>query len=146
MNKYKYSKKYTKKKYLQKRRKQGSLPFYKKANFYKAILHVKTSFHNTIYSLTDIKGNVIFTSSSGLVGFTGRKKRNFRTLLRAMERIFSFLKNNNINQLQLFIRGISNIRQPLIENLRKADIQVTKIIDSETLPHNGCRLHKPKRL
>lgn len=118
----------------------------KKTSFFKGILHIQSTRNNLILSLTDLNGNVIFNSSSGILGITGHRRRLFSNKLKVIETMLNFIKKAGIRKLSINFKGFGPDREFICRNLKKTNILISNIKDFESNPHNGCRLSKPRRL
>lgn len=149
MNKYKkYNTFNRNKRPLRQKQKKGRRPYYQRTNFYKAVLHIYTSFNNTKFCLSDIRGNVFFTSSCGILGFKGYKKRDSKAILKSLNQIISFLHRWNITQIYICFKGVSHphTRTMLAEYFEDVHLKIRSIKEYKSIPHNGCRLPKQRRL
>lgn len=113
-------------------------------NFASGRLYVKSTFNNTIVSITDPKGNVLSWASSGHVGFSGAKKSTPFAATVALEKVSEAAKNFGIKKLSVYVNGPGSGRDSVLRFLRgKKDFDVDFIADITAIPHNGPR--PPKR-
>ncbi|MBJ6362893.1 30S ribosomal protein S11 [Paenibacillus sp. GCM10012307] len=156
MNKYKKkSKGYSPKNYIRRRR---FVPYYKRNFFFKGILHVTHTAHNTTMCITDMNGNVFFSKSAGTLGYTGRRKSTTRALVVTILKLLNYLKFSGIKQLEIIFKGAGKMvssgtkttgaicRHVTLSHLIKANIDISKVTDFSSNAHNGCRQPKAKRL
>lgn len=108
-------------------------------------LYVKSSFNNTIVSVTDGKGNVIAWSSSGHCGFKGARKSTPYAASTALEKTLEEAKKHGIKKLEVFLKGPGVGRDATLRFLRsKRDFDVELISDITPIPHNGPRPPKAR--
>ena len=101
--------------------------------------HIKSTFNNTIVSITDPQGNVISWQSAGTVGFKGsRKSTPFAAAKTAME--------HGLKKVSVFVKGPGSGRETAIRSLQAAGLEVASIQDCTPIPHNGCRQRKRRRV
>ena len=112
----------------------------------KAIIYIKSSFNNNVITLTNLKGDTIFWSSSGSCGFKGaRKATPFAAKVvieTTLKRCFDF----GIKKIKILINGPGPGRETVIRGLQKGGLQITLIRDVTAIPHNGCRPPKKRRI
>ena len=108
--------------------------------------HIKTSFNNTIVSLTDREGNVIAWESAGGAGFKGsRKSTPFAAQLAAEEAARKAMEHG-MRSVAIFVKGPGAGRESALRALQTAGFKVTLIRDVTPVPHNGCRPPKRRRV
>ena len=108
--------------------------------------HIKTSFNNTIVSLTDQQGNVIAWESAGGAGFKGsRKSTPFAAQVTADAAARKGIEHG-LQKVEVFVKGPGSGRETAIRSLQTAGIEVTGIKDVTPVPHNGCRPPKRRRV
>ncbi|WMC18782.1 MAG: 30S ribosomal protein S11 [Enterobacteriaceae bacterium PSpicST2] len=111
-----------------------------------AIVHINSSFNNTIITFTDIKGNTLVSSTSGASGFKGSKKSTPFSAQIAAEKCAIFAKKNGIKNLEIKVKGPGPGRESSIRSLNSLGFNITSIIDVTPIPHNGCRAPKKRRV
>ena len=109
------------------------------------IAHVKSSFNNTIVSITDIDGNVISWASSGAVGFKGSRKSTPFAAQLAAERAAKAAQEHGVRRVEVEVKGPGSGRDTAVRSLQNSGIEVTTIKDVTPIPHNGCRPPKRRR-
>lgn len=109
-------------------------------------VHVHASFNNTIISLTDKNGNVIYNVSGGTVGAKGAKKSTTYISQQVCYKMISYLKENNINMVSLYINGVGSGRESILSALNISNISAKIIKDVTPLVHNGCKPPKRRRI
>lgn len=110
-------------------------------------LHIKSSFNNTIVSITDSKGNVLAWSSAGHCGFKGARKSTPYAATTAIDKTLEESKKYGIKTLSVFLNGPGVGRDAALRLLRgKRDYDVVKIVDQTPIAHNGPRPPKARRV
>ncbi len=109
-------------------------------------MYVQATFNNTIITITDPKGGVLASSSSGASGFKGSRKGTAYAAQLASENALEKIKPYKMNQVSVYIRGIGQGREAAVRALSNSDIMVTSIKDVTGVPHNGCRPRKARRV
>ena len=110
------------------------------------IAHIKSTFNNTIISITDTKGNLIAWASSGLVGFKGTKKGTPFAAQSAAEQAAIKAKEVGLREVDVFVKGPGSGRETAIRALQANGIEIKSIKDVTPIPHNGCRPRKRRRV
>jgi len=117
-----------------------------KKNVSHGIAHIKSSFNNTIISITDQQGNVIAWASAGNVGFKGSRKSTPFAAQTAAEQAARTAMEHGLRKVDVQVRGPGSGRETAIRSLQNIGIEVTGIKDVTPIPHNGCRLSKRRRV
>jgi len=110
------------------------------------VAHIKSSFNNTIVSITDQEGNVIAWASAGNVGFKGSRKSTPFAAQMAAEQCARRAMEHGVRRVDVLVRGPGSGRKTAIRSLSSAGIEVTGIKDVTPIPHNGCRPKKRRRV
>ena len=108
--------------------------------------HIKTSFNNTLVTLTDKEGNVIAWESAGSVGFKGSRKSTPFAARLAAEQAVKAAQALGIQEVDLFVKGPGPGRENAIRAVQAAGLKVRSISDITPVPHNGCRPPKKRRV
>ena len=108
--------------------------------------HIKSSFNNTIVSITDPQGNVIAWKSAGTVGFSGSRKSTPFAAQMAAEACAKMAQEHGMRKVAVFVKGPGSGRETAIRSLQAAGLEVTSIQDKTPTPHNGCRPRKRRRV
>ena len=108
--------------------------------------HIKSSFNNTIVSITDPQGNVIAWQSAGTVGFKGSRKSTPFAAQMAAEACAKAAQDHGTRKVAVFVKGPGSGRETAIRSLQAAGLEVTSIQDKTPTPHNGCRPRKRRRV
>ena len=110
------------------------------------IVHVKSTFNNTIVNITDKQGNTLFWASAGGCGFKGAKKSTPFAAQSAAEKVGSMAVEQGMKQAEVIISGPGNGRETAIRALQSCGLEVLLIKDITPVPHNGCRPPKKRRV
>ena len=108
--------------------------------------HIKSTFNNTIVSITDPTGAVIAWSSSGQVGNKGSRKSTPFAAQRAAEAAARRAQEHGVRKVDVFVKGPGSGRETAIRSLQAAGLEVGSISDVTPAPHNGCRPPKRRRV
>jgi small subunit ribosomal protein S11 len=108
--------------------------------------HIKSTFNNTIVSITDTTGAVISWSSSGDVGFKGSRKSTPFAAQLAAEAAARKAQEHGLKKVDVFVKGPGSGRETAIRSLQAAGLEVGSISDVTPQPHNGCRPPKRRRV
>ena len=115
-------------------------------NIEKGSAHIRSSFNNTIVSITDMAGNTISWCSSGVLGFKGSRKS---TPYAAGEVALTAAKKameHGMKIIDVFVKGPGSGREAAIRSLQTAGLEISSIKDVTPIPHNGCRPPKRRRV
>nr|QVY58202.1 30S ribosomal protein S11 [Eucheuma denticulatum] len=110
------------------------------------ITHIKSTFNNTIITISDLKGETISWSSSGASGFKGAKKGTPFAAQTAAEKAAKQAVEQGMKQTEVMINGPGAGRETAIRALQATGIEITLIKDITPVPHNGCRPPKKRRV
>ena len=108
--------------------------------------HIKSTFNNTIISITDPQGNVISWQSAGTVGFKGSRKSTPFAAQMAAEAAAKTAMEHGLKKVSVFVKGPGSGRETAIRSLQAAGLEVASIQDCTPIPHNGCRQRKRRRV
>jgi len=108
--------------------------------------HIKSTFNNTIVSITDPTGAVIAWSSSGQVGYKGSRKSTPFAAQLAAEAAARRAQEHGVRKVDVFVKGPGSGRETAIRSLQAAGLEVGSISDVTPAPHNGCRPPKRRRV
>ena len=116
-------------------------------NIAEGCLYIKSTFNNTLVSVTDTKGKVLTWSSAGNCGFKGSRKSTPFAATTAIEKALEEAKKHGIKKLEVYLKGPGVGRDAALRYLRsKRDFDVDKIADITPIPHNGPRPPKQRRV
>jgi small subunit ribosomal protein S11 len=108
--------------------------------------HIKSSFNNTIITISDQQGNVIAWASSGNVGFKGSRKSTPFAAQTAAETAARRAMEHGVRKVDVVVKGPGSGRETAIRSIQNAGIEVAGIKDVTPIPHNGCRPPKRRRV
>jgi small subunit ribosomal protein S11 len=114
-------------------------------NITTGVVHIKSSFNNTIVSITDVSGNVISWASSGGVGFKGSRKSTPFAAQQAAEKAARAAIEHGLKRVEVQVKGPGSGRDTAVRSIQNTGIEVTSIKDVTPVPHNGCRQPKRRR-
>ena len=110
------------------------------------VAHIKSSFNNTIISITDQRGDVIAWASAGNVGFKGSRKSTPFAAQLAAEQAARRAMEHGVRKVDVQVKGPGSGRETAIRSIQNTGIEVTGIKDVTPVPHNGCRPPKRRRV
>ena len=108
--------------------------------------HIRSSFNNTIVTITDTNGNALSWASAGGLGFRGSKKSTPFAAQSAAETAAKNAMDYGLKTVEVFVKGPGAGREAAIRSLQTAGLDVTMIKDVTPIPHNGCRPPKRRRV
>ncbi|MFU0791346.1 30S ribosomal protein S11 [Cerasibacillus sp. JNUCC 74] len=117
-----------------------------KKNIESGVAHIRSTFNNTIVTITDMQGNAIGWSSAGALGFKGSKKSTPFAAQMAAETAAKSALESGMKTLEVTVKGPGAGREAAIRSLQAAGLEVTAIRDVTPVPHNGCRPPKRRRV
>lgn len=115
-------------------------------NIGKAIAHVNATFNNTMITITDVQGNTISWSSSGMQGFKGSRKSTPFAAQVAAEDAGKKAAEHGMKTLEVNVKGPGSGREAALRALQSVGFSITTIRDVTPIPHNGCRPPKRRRV
>lgn len=118
----------------------------KRRNLAKGQVHIKSSYNNTVVTLTDLNGGVIAWSSAGSLGFKGAKKATPYAATNIINSLIEKTKKVGLKEVEVFVKGIGSGRDSAIRAIASNGLVITSISDVTPIPHNGCRPPKPRRI
>lgn len=110
------------------------------------VVHIKSSFNNTIVSITDPKGRVIGWSSAGRVGFKGSRKSTAYAAQLVAQDASRQAMAHGLKEVEVWVKGPGSGREAAIRALQAIGLDITVIKDVTPVPHNGCRPPKRRRV
>jgi small subunit ribosomal protein S11 len=110
------------------------------------VVHIRATFNNTLINISDTDGNVISWGSPGKAGFKGSRKSTPFAAQIAAEAAGKIAYDAGVRRVEVHIRGAGNGREGAIRAIAAAGIRVTAIKDFTSIPHNGCRPPKRRRV
>ena len=115
-------------------------------NIAEGVVHIHSTFNNTIVTITDYQGNVISWSSAGAMGFKGSRKGTPFAAQQAADSAAKKAMDHGLRSVQIFVRGPGAGRESALRALQSAGIAISLIKDVTPIPHNGCRPPKRRRV
>ena len=115
-------------------------------NISHGVVHIKSSFNNTIITISDLRGNVVAWASAGNVGFKGSRKSTPYAAQMAPEEAARRAMEMGVRKVDVQVRGPGSGRETAIRSLQNLGLEVTGIKDVTPVPHNGCRPPKRRRV
>ncbi len=109
-------------------------------------IYIQVSYNNTFITVTDEKGDVLAWSSAGSLGFKGPKKATPYAATQVVGALSEKVKKYGLKELEVFVKGIGSGREASIRALANNGFELTLIKDITSIPHNGCRPKKPRRV
>jgi len=110
------------------------------------VAHIKSSFNNTIVTITDQEGNTISWATAGNVGFKGSRKSTPFAAQMAAEAAARRAMEHGVRKVDVLVKGPGSGRETAIRSLQAAGIEVASVTDVSPVPHNGCRPRKRRRV
>ena len=117
-----------------------------KKNVQSGIAHIQSTFNNTIITITDMNGNVISWSSSGVKGFKGSRKSTPYAAQQAAEDAAKKAMVHGLKNVEVYIKGPGSGREAALRSLQSMGLSIKLIRDVTPIPHNGCRQSKRRRV
>nr|YP_010207521.1 ribosomal protein S11 [Dipterocarpus alatus]YP_010451619.1 ribosomal protein S11 [Dipterocarpus hasseltii]YP_010531556.1 ribosomal protein S11 [Dipterocarpus retusus]QOY45579.1 ribosomal protein S11 [Hopea hainanensis]QXV93009.1 ribosomal protein S11 [Dipterocarpus gracilis]UAY85826.1 ribosomal protein S11 [Dipterocarpus alatus]UTV01602.1 ribosomal protein S11 [Dipterocarpus hasseltii]UXX17815.1 ribosomal protein S11 [Dipterocarpus retusus] len=112
----------------------------------KGVIHVQASFHNTIVTVTDVRGRVISCSSAGTCGFKGRRRGTPFAAQTAAGNAIRAVVDQGMQRAEVLIKGPGLGRDAALRAIRRSGILLNFVRDITPMPHNGCRPPKKRRV
>jgi small subunit ribosomal protein S11 len=115
-------------------------------NVQNGVVHIQSTFNNTIVTITDVSGNVIAWASAGSVGFKGSRKSTPFAAQLAAEQAAKKAMEQGVKSIEVYVKGPGAGREAALRSLQAAGFRVDLIRDVTPIPHNGCRPPKRRRV
>ena len=115
-------------------------------NVDKGIAHIKSTFNNTIVTITDMNGNALSWASAGGMGFKGSRKSTPYAAQTAADTAAKAAMEHGLREVECYVKGPGAGREAAIRSLQAAGLEVSMIKDVTPIPHNGCRPPKRRRV
>ena len=112
----------------------------------KGAAHIRSSFNNTMVTITDLEGNALSWASSGGLGFRGSRKSTPYAAQTAAETAAKAAMEYGLKTVEVYVKGPGQGREAAIRALQTAGLEVVMIKDVTPIPHNGCRPPKRRRV
>jgi small subunit ribosomal protein S11 len=117
-----------------------------KKNISTGVVHIQSTFNNTIITITDPAGNVIAWSSPGVQGFKGSRKSTPFAAQLAAEDAAKKAMEHGVKNVEVYVKGPGSGRESALRSLQAAGFNIVMIKDVTPMPHNGCRPPKRRRV
>lgn len=111
-----------------------------------ANVYIQSTYNNTIVTVTDLKGNVIAGESAGAIGFKGPKKATPFAATKVIASLINKIQKTGVREANIFVKGVGSGREAAIRALAGGGLEVLSIKDITSIPHDGCRPPKPRRV
>ena len=115
-------------------------------NVEKGAVHIRSSFNNTMVTITDLQGNALSWASSGGLGFRGSRKSTPYAAQMCAETAAKAAMEHGLKTVEVYVKGPGQGREAAIRALQSAGLEVVMIKDVPPIPHNGCRPPKRRRV
>ncbi len=115
-------------------------------NVEKGAAHIRSTYNNTIITITDLNGNAVSWASAGELGFKGSRKSTPFAAQSAAETAAKIAVDHGMKTVEVFVKGPGQGRESAIRALQTAGLEVVLIKDVTPIPHNGCRPPKRRRV
>ena len=116
-----------------------------KRNVLSGVVHIKSTFNNTIVSISDREGNVLAWASAGNMGYKGSKKSTSFAAQVTAEAVAKKAMDQGMREVDVLVKGPGSGRETAIRSLQAVGLKVNMIKDVTSIPHNGCRPPKQRR-
>lgn len=117
-----------------------------KKNIHSGIMHVNSTFNNTIITFTDVQGNVVSWSTAGAMGFKGSRKSTPYAAQVAAEDAGRKAQEHGMKELDVRVKGPGSGRESALRAVQSIGFVIRNIVDITPIPHNGCRPPKRRRV
>jgi len=108
--------------------------------------HIKSTFNNTVVTITDLNGNAIAWESAGSVGFKGSRKSTPFAAQVAAEAVAKKAQEHGMKKVDVFVKGPGSGKETAVRTLQAAGLELGSVNDVTPIPHNGCRVKKRRRV
>ena len=117
-----------------------------KKNIPEGIIFIYSTFNNTVVTVADRQGNTIAWSSAGVIGFKGSRKSTPFAAQKALSDAVGKAKEHGLRKVEVRVKGPGPGREAALRALTTAGLDVSKIVDVTSIPHNGCKPPKRRRV
>ena len=117
-----------------------------KSNYIKGIVHIQSTFNNTIVTITNLVGDTVSWASSGSAGFKGARKSTPFAAQTAAEKAALEAVSTGMKSVNILVKGQGSGRETAIRAIESAGFEISAIEDITSIPHNGCRPPKKRRV
>lgn len=112
----------------------------------RGVAHIRSTFNNTVVTITDVTGNTLSWASAGVLGFKGSRKSTPFAAQMAAESAAKEAMEHGLREVECLVKGPGAGREAAIRSLQAAGLEVSLIKDVTPIPHNGCRAPKRRRV
>jgi small subunit ribosomal protein S11 len=116
-----------------------------KKRIFNGIIHINSTFNNTLIAITDLNGNTLVCASSGSLGFRGTRKKTPYAAQLAIEKILFEAQNFGLRRIEIRIKGEGAGRETTLRSIEKTNLEITSVKDITPTTYNGCRPSKRRR-
>lgn len=117
-----------------------------RVNIRKAVVHVRSTFNNTIVTVSDVMGNTLAWASGGTVGFKGSRKSTPFAAQIAAEKAVKIAMDKGVKAVDVLVQGPGSGKEAALRTLKSMSLEIEKLKDITPMPHNGCRPKKRRRM
>ena len=117
-----------------------------KNSFTSGVVHIQSTFNNTIVTISDVEGNVVAWASAGSIGNKGSKKSTSFAAQRTAEEAGKKAMDQGMKDIDVYVKGPGSGRETAIRSLQAMGFKINTIRDVTPIPHNGCRPPKQRRV
>ena len=110
------------------------------------VVHIQSTFNNTIVTITNVNGDTITWASAGSLGFKGSRKNTPFAAQTAAEKVALEALKNGMKNIEILVKGQGSGRETAIRAIENVGLQISSIKDITSVPHNGCRPPKRRRV
>ena len=115
-------------------------------NVEKGVAHIRSTFNNTIITITDMNGNAVSWASAGELGYKGSRKSTPYAAQMAAETAAKIAVDQGMKSVEVYVKGPGSGRESAIRALQSVGLEISLIKDVTPIPHNGCRPPKRRRV
>jgi len=116
-----------------------------KKKIFNGIIHIHSTFNNTLITITDLDGNALIWASAGSLGFRGTRKKTPYAAQLAIEKILFEIQIFNLRKVEIRVKGEGAGRETALRSIEKTNLEITAIKDITPTTYNGCRPPKRRR-